>query len=232
MTSHRRLVSASLSLGGLLLGAGLPFGFALPLGLPAARADNSDPARLSTGSGVWSVRSEAFQQFLQTGQVRDRGLEGLIDGSGWTPYELQLGLTQTYPVQVAGVERFLSSEAGVIWLKNQTRSYVPFAGLSNYRVQALRSAILADAADGQISAAGIMANLPTDFRLARLGPYDGVQNVCAELRCEGNDQCTSLLSWYVFLPACLQANAMTTRVDEVDFTQLETVPRRRQLNPR
>jgi hypothetical protein len=79
--------------------------------------------------------------------------------------------------------------------------------MSTYAVPALRSAIIADAADGSISSAGIMAALPTDFRLAdTCGTYDGKQNICAEGKCQGNAQCTSLLSWYVFLPACIQAN--------------------------
>ena len=47
-----------------------------------------------------------------------------------------------------------------------------------------------------------------DFRLAdTCGTYDGIQNVCAPNHCEGDAQCTSLLSWYVFLPACVQANS-------------------------
>jgi hypothetical protein len=79
--------------------------------------------------------------------------------------------------------------------------------MSTYAVEGLRSAIIADAADGQISSAGIMAALPTDFRLAdTCNTYDGKQNVCAEGKCQGEAQCTSLLSWYVFLPACIQAN--------------------------
>ena len=47
-------------------------------------------------------------------------------------------------------------------------------------VVALRSAIIADSIDGEISSAGIMAELPVDFRLAdTCGTYDGIQNVCA-----------------------------------------------------
>jgi hypothetical protein len=95
----------------------------------------------------------------------------------------------------------------VKFLKSQTRSYFPYWSMSTYAVPALRSAIIADAADGSISSAGIMAALPTDFRLAdTCGTYDGKQNICAEGKCQGNAQCTSLLSWYVFLPACIQAN--------------------------
>jgi hypothetical protein len=45
--------------------------------------------------------------------------------------------------------------------------------------------------------------------------YTGSQNVCAEGRCQGEAQCTSLLSWYVFLPACIQANQMADPVAAV-----------------
>ena len=74
---------------------------------------------------------------------------------------------------------------------------------STYAVQALRSAIIAAAAGGQISALAIMAHLPTDFST---GQGCGRLGVCAPSKCVGEAQCTSLLSWYVFLPACLQAN--------------------------
>ena len=80
--------------------------------------------------------------------------------------------------------------------------------MNTYAVQALRSAIIADAADGQISAAGILANLPVDFRLADISaqpPLDGSQNVWPQSGCQGERQCTSWLSWAVFLPANLQA---------------------------
>ena len=61
----------------------------------------------------------------------------------------------------------------------------------------------------EYGSAGIMKNLPVDFRLAdTCGTYDGAQNVCAPDKCEGDAQCTSLLSWYVFLPACVQANSV------------------------
>lgn len=178
----------------------------LPLA-PLAPARAGAPARLSTDSGVWTTGSEEFRQFLATGRIEDRGLEALIRGSGWTPQELRQGLTRRYPVDVLQLSKFLNSEGGELFLLNQTRSYMPFATLGTYRLRALRSALLADAAaDGELSAEGILAALPTDFRLARMERFDGVQNTCAELRCMGADQCTSLLSWYLFLPACLQAN--------------------------
>ncbi|QPN61674.1 alpha/beta hydrolase [Synechococcus sp. CBW1002] len=194
---------------------------------PASPALSGVPVRLSTGSGVWSSDREDFETFLKDGRTSDRGIASLVRKSGWTADEVRAGFLRLYSVDVAGLARFLNSEPGVIFLKNQTRSYIPYASLSEHRVEALRSAILADAADGEISAAGILATLPTDFRLARLGGYDGVQNVCAELRCEGSEQCTSLLSWYMFLPACLEANAMATAVDEIDFSPLEPNRNRR-----
>jgi hypothetical protein len=86
--------------------------------------------------------------------------------------------------------------------------------MNTYAVQALRSAIIADAADGKLSAFGILSSLPTDFRLADFcNTYTGAQNICAEGRCKpGTAQCTSLLSWYVFLPACIQANQVSEPV--------------------
>ena len=96
------------------------------------------------------------------------------------------------------------------FLKNQTTSDSLHWSMNTFAVQALRSAIVADARDGQISSAGIMNALPTDMRLADFcNTYTGAQNVCAEGRFQGDTQCTSRLSWYVFLPACIQANQMS-----------------------
>ena len=131
-----------------------------------------------------------------------------ISNSGWTAEEIQEGMTKTYAVDIIGVSRFLYSDDGVKFLKDQTRSYFPYWKMKSTSVVALRSAIIADSIDGEISSAGIMAELPVDFRLAdTCGTYDGIQNVCAPNHCEGDAQCTSLLSWYVFLPACVQANS-------------------------
>jgi len=171
--------------------------------------------RSSTASGVWSTSPQSFREFVATGAISDRGLSQLIKKSGWTSDELRSGFTRAYRVRLEAVNAFLGSEAGVLWLRNQTRSYTPFASLRQHAPQALRSAILADATDGSISAAGIMAALPTDFRLTRgYDDLDGVQNVCAIARCEDPRQCTSLLSWFYFLPACIQANASIGLVDQ------------------
>jgi hypothetical protein len=188
---------------GVLIGAALSAS-ALPA---SAAVDNDLPVRWNTGGAVWSTPLGAFQTFFSTGKVTDRALASGISRSGWTAAEVRTGFNKTYSVELVGVSRFLYSDAGVKFLKNQTRSYFPYWTLSTYAVPALRSAIIADAADGSISSAGILAALPTDFRLADFcGTYDGKQNICAEGKCVGNAQCTSLLSWYVFLPACIQAN--------------------------
>lgn len=197
----------TLALAGLLL-TPLP-------ALPVRAAGETSPVRSSTAAAVWSTSSQAFQRFLDTGEVRDRGLRQLIKSSGWTPYEIRQAFIKAYPVKLEAVAQFLGSEAGVLWLRNQTRSYTPFQTLKTHAPEALRAAILADAADGSISAAGIMAALPTDFRLTRgYRDLDGVQNVCAITRCEDPEQCTSLLSWFYFLPACVQANATVGKVDQ------------------
>jgi len=170
-------------------------------------AGTAYPVRWSTGGAVWSTSTVAFEAFLEDGEIIDRGLMGGINRSGWSADEIQSGLSKTYDVDLLGVSRFVYSDGGVKFLKNQTTSYFPYWAMTDTSVVALRSAIIADAADGSISSASIMANLPVNFRLAdTCGTYAGAQNVCAEDKCSNDAQCTPLLLWYVFLPARIQAN--------------------------
>ena len=134
--------------------------------------------------------------------------EAGINNSGWTAEEIQWGMTKSYSVDIIGVSRFLYSDDGVKFLKDQTASYIPYWRIKKTAVVALRSAIIADSIDGKISPASIMAALPVDFRLAdTCGTYTGALNRCPPDKCEGDAQCTSLLSWFVFLPAYVQANS-------------------------
>ena len=126
-----------------------------------------------------------------------------INNSGWTVKEIQAAMTKSYGVDLIGVSRFLYSSDGVAFLEDQTKSYSPFWKKQKTAVVALRSAIILDATDGEISAAGIMKQLPVAFRLNDNGVSDGSQNVC-KYGFNGA-QATSLRSWYVFLPACVQA---------------------------
>ena len=190
------------------LAAGLLAGASLAALAVPAEAGTSRPVRWNTGGAVWTTTSSEFKTFFSTGDITDRALSSGISNSGWTAEEIQEGMTKTYAVDIIGVSRFLYSDDGVRFLKDQTRSYFPYWKMKSTSVVALRSAIVADSIDGEISSAGIMAELPVDFRLAdTCGAYDGIQNVCAPNHCEGDAQCTSLLSWYVFLPACVQANS-------------------------
>jgi len=66
-------------------------------------------------------------------------------------------------------------------------------------------AILRNAQGGTISAMGILRELPTTFVVELGGP---ATQRCSSLPCENPQQCTSTLSWWAFLPACLQAAAM------------------------
>ena len=190
------------------LAAGLLAGASLAALAVPAEAGTSRPVRWNTGGAVWTTTSSEFKTFFSTGDITDRALSSGISNSGWTAEEIQEGMTKTYAVDIIGVSRFLYSDDGVKFLKDQTRSYFPYWKMKSTSVVALRPAIVADSIDGEISSAGIMAELPVDFRLAdTCGTYDGIQNVCAPNHCEGDAQCTSLLSWYVFLPACVQANS-------------------------
>ena len=191
------------------LAAGLLAGASLAALAVPAEAGTSRSVRWNTGGAVWNTTSSEFKTFFSTGDITDRALSSGISNSGWTAEEIQEGMTKTYAVDIIGVSRFLYSNVGVKFLKDQTRSYFPYWKMKSTSVVALRSAIIADSIDGEISSAGIMAELPVDFRLAdTCGTYDGIQNICAPDKCEGDAQCTSLLSWYVFLPACVQANSV------------------------
>ncbi|QNI96454.1 protein phosphatase [Synechococcus sp. RS9902] len=190
------------------LAAGLLAGASLAALAVPAEAGTSRPVRWNTGGAVWTTTSSEFKTFFSNGYITDRALSSGISSSGWTAEEIQEGMTKTYVVDIIGVSHFLYSDDGVRFLKDQTRSYFPYWKMKSTSVVALRSAIIADSIDGAISSAGIMAELPVDFRLAdTCGTFDGIQNVCAPNHCQGEAQCTSLLSWFVFLPACVQANS-------------------------
>ena len=173
---------------------------------PFLKADTQQPLRWNTGGSVRTTTYNELESFLVDGAVTDRDLQDAIRMSGWTTEELRFGLNKTYAVDLAGVSRFLYSGAGEAFLEDQTRSYVPYWRQKTTAAMALRAAIIADAKDGLISSIGIMKQLPVSFRLSDNGPTDGRQNVCAPDKVIG-DQATSLLSWYVFLPACIKANS-------------------------
>ena len=190
------------------LAAGFLAGASLAALAAPAEAGTKRPVRWNTGGAVWTTTSKDFKKFLKTGEITDRALEAGSHTHGWTAEEIQEGMTKTDKGDVVGVSRFLYSKDGVKFLKDQSRSYFPYWKMKKTAVPALRSAIIAASVKGKLSSAGIMKNLPVDFRLAdTCGTYDGAQNVCAPDKCEGDAQCTSLLSWYVFLPACVQANS-------------------------
>ena len=128
-------------------------------------------------------------------------------GAVWTAEEIQEGMTKSYSVDIIGVSRFLYSDDGVKFLKDQTASYIPYWRIKKTAVVALRSAIIADSIDGKISPASIMAALPVDFRLAdTCGTYTGALNRCPPDKCEGDAQCTSLLSWSYPIEFLRQSN--------------------------
>ena len=173
---------------------------------PFSKANTQPPVRWNTGGSVNTTTYSELESFLVDGVVTDRALQDAIRMSGWSTEELRFGLNKVYAVDLAGVSQFLYSDAGEAFLQDQTRSYVPYWRQKTTAAMALRAAIMADANDGLISSIGIMKQLPVSFRLSDNGPTEGRQNVCAPDKVSG-DQATSLLSWYVFLPACIKANS-------------------------
>jgi len=198
---HHRTMKRSIIPAMLLLGAGV---VGIVLSSQGAKAAER-PIRWNTGGAVWSTHQQPITTFLATGAITDRGLQDGIALSGWTADEIRAGMNKPYQVDFLSVANFLYSAPGIQFLDEQTRSYVPYWTLKQDAVVALRSAIMADALDGSISSAGILAALPVDFRLADTDRFDGKQNVCDRVRATTPAQSTSLLSWYVFLPSCIQA---------------------------
>ena len=177
---------------------------------------NSDQAGVRYGaptfiqSGLPTQTARAVSQgFVRSNTLLPLGGTEVIDNpvpkdlknlSGWSPEELQAGLQKEYDVDVAAVARFLYSEKGEQFLSEsiQTNNYTPYYS-QDHSLQAVRSAIILDAADGKLSSYGMMANLPTDQRL------QGAMKVCDVNDASNSQRATSLLSWYMNTPACIQA---------------------------
>jgi hypothetical protein len=177
---------------------------AVPVPEPAAAAPAS-PLRLSTGAELWSIPAAALRQFAADGSFSDQRLLRLVASSGWPDADLRAALVKPYGVDLVSLARFLDSPAGTAFLEQQTRAYRPLlSGRRDLRVPALRAAILAEARGGTLTALGILSRLPAPLVLDLAGPSP---MRCSSLPCENPLQCSSVLSWIAFLPACLQAAA-------------------------
>ena len=153
-------------------------------------------------------KCENFNIFLETGKINGRSLTVDLQESGWKIDEIRMAMNRKYSVNIVSVSRYLNSESGIKFLKGQTASYSPRWGKKSTAIAALRSAILADSTDGKISSVGIMASLPVEFSFSDSFGKNYIRSgICAPSMCNGHEQCNSLLSWYVFLPACICANS-------------------------
>ncbi len=149
-----------------------------------------------------------FSIFLETGNINGRSLTVDLQKSGWNIDDIRMGMNKKYSVDIVSISRYLNSDSGIKFLKAQTASYSPRWGKKSSAIVALRSAIIADSIDGKISSAGIMASLPVEFSFSDTHSNNYIRHgICAPSMCNGYEQCNSLLSWYVFLPACVSANS-------------------------
>jgi len=146
------------------------------------------------------VRSNTLLPLGGTEVIDNPVPKDLKDLSGWSRDELQAGLQKEYDVDVVAVANFLYSEKGEQFLSEsiQQNNYTPYYSQS-HSLQAVRSAIILDSADGKLSSYGMMSNLPTDQRL------QGAMKVCDVSDASNSQRATSLLSWYMNTPACIAA---------------------------
>ncbi|TGG84884.1 MAG: alpha/beta hydrolase [Aphanocapsa feldmannii 277cV] len=149
------------------------------------------------GPRLRSITLEQVRTFISNGTSSNAALEKAIRRSGWSRDELRAGLSRRYDLSAATAWALLSQPAAETWLTGLTRHYRPAHGDP---VSALRAAVVLATADGDISALEIMEQLPSSF------VADGPTRICAPDWAMG-EQLDSLLSWYVFLPACLQRRA-------------------------
>jgi hypothetical protein len=158
------------------------------------------PTQTARAVSYGFVRSNTLLPLGGTEVISNQVPENLWDLSGWSSDQLQAGLTKEYDVDVAAVARFLYSEKGEAFLSESIRqnNYTPYYSQQN-SLQAVRSAIILDSADGKLSSYGMMSKLPTDQRL------QGAMKVCDVSDINNSQQATSLLSWYMNTPACIQA---------------------------
>ena len=176
----------------LIGGAGLMVATA---GLPAFAAPKMTARTVTNGF----VRSNVLLPIGGRKAIANPVPQDLSDLSGWTREELEVGLEKEYSVDVVAVADFLYSEEGETFLKDSlNNNYHPYYSQKN-DLQAVRSAIISDAEDGKLSSYGMMAKLPTDQRL------QGAMKVCNADHQGDFHQDTSLLSWYMNTPACIQA---------------------------
>ena len=195
-----RQMLAALALLPVLAGA--------PAGMAAPQTMAPQTLRLEDGAELWTIPYPAIQQFIAEGTFADQRLRQLVARSGWPEDQLRVALAKPYGVELVPLARFLYSPAGVAFLQQQTRAFRPLKSQRrDLRVEGLRAAILRNAQGGTLSAMGILQQLPTDF-VVELGGV-GVAR-CSSLPCTNPQQCRSVLSWLVFLPACLQAASMNS----------------------
>ena len=81
--------------------AGLRAGASLAALAVPAEAGTSLSVRWNTGGAVWTTTSSEFKAFLSTSDITDRALSSGISNSGWTPEEIQEGMTKTYAVETS-----------------------------------------------------------------------------------------------------------------------------------
>ena len=136
--------------------------------------------------------------FVETGNAVE-DLDGLISRSGWTEEEIRKGFMKSYNIKLPSVNKFLRSATGEKFLKIITEGYRPQSKNVDAST-AIRAAVMKDASDGQISALGIMQSLPVDFHVS------GKVSICAEDIQVSRQQKSSIISWYLFLPACIYAS--------------------------
>ncbi len=152
-----------------------------------------------------NLELNVFQEFVQTGKSRNKLFQWAIHKTGWSKDEIKLAITKIYKFDSDSLKRFLYSEEGIFFMKKLSKPYFHQSFEEHVFLDEIRSAILKDSSDGLVSTIGITSNLSDEFLLIKECDKSISPGPCRPSNCKDSNECLTTLSWYLFLPACLQA---------------------------
>jgi len=159
-----------------------------------AKAGPSNGREHLVSKGLIGSRLNMLEAFVDTGVIKDRALKNAIKKSRWSPQEVRSAISRIYKVDKKSLAIILKSSSGVTFSINKDLK------------KDLFKAILDDSLDGTISTIGILSYLKTFPRdLGECISPGNKEFTCDQGKCNSDLNCKTILSWYIFLPACLQA---------------------------
>ncbi len=161
--------------------------------------------RLIRGAPL-KTKINILEDFVETGVIKNRPLKEAIQISGWTLEEVRAAIQRIYKVDKDSIERILRPSFGFTPYMISKGNYELESPAARDFKKDLIKAISDDSLDGKISSIGIISRLkkiPKDFN--KCINSEDEKSFCDGGICLSEEKCKTILSWYIFLPACLQS---------------------------